>query len=72
MTPRWSFDSSRRLKALAQASLALTTELSLERVLQQIAGVARDVLQARYTALGVINESGTVGLRDQDGSPSPR
>ena len=42
-----------------QASLALTTELSLERVLQKIAEVARDVLGARYAALGVINESGT-------------
>ena len=47
------------LARLAQASLALTTELSLERVLQRIADVARDVLQARYAALGVINESGT-------------
>ena len=42
-----------------QASRALTTELSLERVLQKIAEVARDVLGARYAALGVINESGT-------------
>jgi signal transduction histidine kinase len=52
-------DSPRQLQALAQASLALTTELSLERVLQKIAEVARDVLGARYAALGVINESGT-------------
>ncbi|MFI5325909.1 MAG: GAF domain-containing protein, partial [Candidatus Rokuibacteriota bacterium] len=48
-----------QLQALVQASLALTTELSLERVLQTIAEVARDVLHARYAALGVINESGT-------------
>ena len=52
-------DGARQLEALAQASLALTTELSLERVLQKIADVARDVLGARYAALGVINESGT-------------
>jgi signal transduction histidine kinase len=51
--------SSGQLEALAQASLALTAELSLERVLQKIAEVARDVLQAKYAALGVINESGT-------------
>ena len=42
-----------------QASLALTTEPSLERVLQKIAEVARDVLRARYAALGVIDERGT-------------
>jgi len=47
------------MEALVQASLALTTELSLERVLQKIAEVARDVLKARYAAVGVINESGT-------------
>ena len=52
-------DDSRQLQALVQASLAVTTELSLERVLQKIAEVARDVLEARYAALGVINESGT-------------
>ncbi len=42
-----------------QASLALTTELSLERVLQKIVEVARDTLGARYAALGVIDEAGT-------------
>lgn len=52
-------DDSRQLRALIQASLAVTTELSLERVLQKIAEVARDVLRAQYAALGVINESGT-------------
>ena len=57
MTP--SHDDSRQLQALVQASLAVTTELSLEGVLQKIAEVARDVLQARYAAMGVINESGT-------------
>ena len=42
-----------------QTSLALTTERSLERVLRKIAEVARNVLGARYAALGVIDESGT-------------
>jgi signal transduction histidine kinase/CheY-like chemotaxis protein len=42
-----------------QASLALTTEVSLERVLQKITEVARDLLGARHAALGVIDESGT-------------
>jgi signal transduction histidine kinase len=48
-----------QMHALAQASLALTTELSLERVLQTIADVARDVLRAQYAAVGVINDNGT-------------
>jgi signal transduction histidine kinase len=42
-----------------QASLALTTEVSLERVLQKIAEVAHDILGARSAALGVIDPAGT-------------
>jgi len=63
VTPRSSCDGSRRLNALSQASLPRTTELSLGRMLRQIAEMARDMRQGRYAALGVINESGTVGLR---------
>lgn len=48
-----------QLQALVQASLALTTEVSLERVLQKIADVAHDILGARYAALGVIDPAGT-------------
>jgi signal transduction histidine kinase len=48
-----------QLQALAQASLAMTTELSLDRVLVRIAEAARDVLSARYAALGVIDKKGT-------------
>jgi signal transduction histidine kinase len=47
------------VQALMRTSLALTTELTLERMLQQIIEVARDVLGARYAAIGVIDESGT-------------
>jgi GAF domain-containing protein len=63
-------DDSGQLQALAQASTALTTELSLERVLQKIAEVARDVLEARYGALGMINENGT-GLSQRPVSVLP-
>jgi signal transduction histidine kinase len=56
---RQASHAAAQMQALVQASLALTTELSLERVLQTIAEVARDVLGARYAALGVINEAGT-------------
>jgi signal transduction histidine kinase len=47
-----------QMQALVQASVALTAELSLEGVLQRIADAARDVLRARYAALGVIDEHG--------------
>jgi len=59
MTLVSSARGSKQMQALVQASLALTTEPSLERVLQKIAEVARDVLRARYAALGVIDERGT-------------
>ena len=59
MTLASSARTSNEMRALMQASLALTTEPSLERVLQKIAEVARDVLRARYAALGVIDERGT-------------
>ena len=52
-------DGVELLQALVQTSRALTTELTLERMLQKIAEVARDVLAARYAAIGVIDEAGT-------------
>jgi signal transduction histidine kinase len=52
-------DSGVQLQALVQASRALTTEVSLERVLQKIADVAHDILGAHYAALGVIDPAGT-------------
>ena len=56
---RMATELNAQMQALMQASLALTTEPSLERVLQKVAEVARDALRARYAALGVIDESGT-------------
>jgi signal transduction histidine kinase len=59
MTERAGLQADAQLQALVEASLALTTELALDRVLDRIAHAAREVLRARYAALGVINESGT-------------
>ena len=56
---RLATELNAQMQALMQASLALTTEPSLERVLQKVAEVARDALRARYAALGVIDERGT-------------
>ncbi|MBU6429968.1 MAG: GAF domain-containing protein, partial [Cyanobacteria bacterium REEB65] len=49
----------RGYKALVDAGILLTQELSLEAVLQRIVDVASQVLAARYAALGVLSEDGT-------------
>jgi signal transduction histidine kinase len=47
-----------RLRALLDAGLALTSELSLEAVLQRLVEAAAQLTTARYAALGVIDRSG--------------
>ncbi len=42
-----------QLEALNEAAIAITAELGLERVLQRIVDLARDLAGARYGALGV-------------------
>jgi signal transduction histidine kinase len=44
----------RRFESLLAAGVAIFSELTLESVLQQIADSARDVVGARYAALGVL------------------
>ena len=51
---------SDRLRALLKASVALTSELSLEAVLQKILEVAAELTGAQYAALGVIDPTGQV------------
>jgi signal transduction histidine kinase len=48
-----------RLRGLVEAGIALSSELSLESVLQRIVEVAAALTGARYAALGVIDKSGT-------------
>jgi signal transduction histidine kinase len=48
-----------RLRALLDATVALTSELSLESLLQKLVETAAALTGARYAALGVIDESGT-------------
>lgn len=43
-----------RLERLLAASLMLSTEVSLERVLQKVTEIAVDIIGARYAALGVL------------------
>ena len=49
---------SAQLEALHEATMTITAELSLDRVLQQIADLARGLVDAQYAALGVPDRSG--------------
>jgi len=62
----------RKLRALVDAGILLTQELSLDAVLQRIVEVASQLLAARYAALGVLAEDGmslktfvTTGLSEE-------
>ncbi|HEY6836598.1 MAG TPA: GAF domain-containing sensor histidine kinase [Gaiellaceae bacterium] len=48
-----------RLRALLDAGVALTSELSLDALLQRLVEKAVELTEARYGALGVIDPSGT-------------
>ena len=47
-----------RLRALVDATVALTSDLSLDSLLQKLVETAAGLTSARYAALGVIDESG--------------
>jgi signal transduction histidine kinase len=49
---------SAQLEALLEASMAITAELAIDRVLQRIVDLARTLVGAKYAALGVPNPSG--------------
>jgi signal transduction histidine kinase len=51
-------ESSDRLRSLLHAGIALSSELSLEALLQRIVEAAAELTGARYAALGVIDRSG--------------
>jgi signal transduction histidine kinase len=61
-----------RLIALHKASLALVKDFSLESVLERIATIASEQADARYAALGVLDDDGrlvkfiTVGMADKE------
>jgi signal transduction histidine kinase len=48
-----------RLRGLVEAGIALSSELSLDDLLQKLAETAAALTGARYAALGVIDQSGT-------------
>ena len=51
--------SARVSRGLIEAGLALSSALSLEHVLQVLVDVSRELLDARYAALGVVNAERT-------------
>jgi len=62
----------RRLRQLVDAMLTVSSDLDLHSVLQHIVEAARDLVDAQYAALGVLDESGrwlsdfiTVGIDDE-------
>ena len=51
-------DQQSRLRVLVEAGIALSSELSLDALLQRIIETAAELTGARYAALGVIDKSG--------------
>jgi signal transduction histidine kinase len=51
--------ASERLRTLVETGIAITSELSLDGVLERIVEAAARVTDAQYAALGVIDRSGT-------------
>ncbi|MFQ5856116.1 MAG: GAF domain-containing sensor histidine kinase [Anaerolineae bacterium] len=49
-----------QLRALYEASLSLTAELSQEAVLQKVVDLSRRLANARYGALGIVDEAGHI------------
>ena len=65
-------DAKARRRALVEAGIAITSELSLDAVLQTLIRIAAELTDARYSALGVIDRSGrelerfvTFGIDDE-------
>ena len=48
-----------RMRALVEAGVAITSELSLDALLQRLVEAAAELTTARYAALGVIDQSGS-------------
>jgi GAF domain-containing protein len=51
-------DQLSRLRVLVNAGIALSSELSLDALLQRIAETAAEITSARYAALGLIDKTG--------------
>lgn len=52
--------AEQRLAALIEAGMSLASELELTTLLQRVADLSRDVLEAGYAAVGVVAEDGSL------------
>lgn len=72
-----SEDARAQMGALHRAILSLSSDLSLEGVLQRIVSAARDLTGARYAALGLVDEEGdlatfiTEGISEKEAARIP-
>lgn len=53
-------DAQAKLAALVEAGIALAAEPQIDELLQRIADLARDVLGARFAAVGTLDEGGSL------------
>ena len=74
MPDRYEYAGVKQLRRLLDAVMVVGSELSLPAILRRIAETAADLVDARYGALGVLDEQAprlaefiTVGI-DDDGS----
>jgi signal transduction histidine kinase len=51
--------AEQRLRSLVDAGISLSSELSLDALLQRLVGTAAELTGARYAALGVLDRTGT-------------
>lgn len=67
-----------RLRALHRATLSLVNDLAIDRVLKRIVSAARELVDARYAALGIPDEAGglatfvTAGIAPEDAAKIAR
>jgi signal transduction histidine kinase len=61
---------NRKLAALNEAALTIAAELSLDKVLEKIVALARDLIGAQYAALGVPNAEGYLETFVHSGMPT--
>ena len=73
MPKRFEFTGARQLLRLLDAVMAIGSEQSLADVLKRITATAAELVDAKYAALGVLDESGvrlsefiTIGLSDEE------
>ena len=56
-------DHDHRRRALVEAGIAITSELSLDAILQTLVRIAAELTEARYSALGVIDRGAAMRKR---------